>query len=404
VPGERGVLLCIAPDTSQAAITLDYATAAFEASPILRQLIANRTSEALELTNRITIEVRAANFRRLRGPTYIAVIADESGFWLNSETSSNPDIEILNAVRPGLATTNGPLFVISSPYARRGELWNLFSKHYGPAGDPLILVARGATRIFNPSLPQSVVDRAMERDPAAAAAEYMAEFRTDLEAFVSREIVKACVAKGVYERPPERGVSYAGFVDPSAGSADSFTLCIGHFIYDAQTVVVDAIREQKPPFDPDQTVAEFSALLKSYGIDRITGDRFAGIWPVTTFAKSGIQYEQNARPKSDLYVDLLPLINAKRIELLDNERLVNQLVGLERRVARSGKDSIDHAPGGHDDVANYVSACRMISSTASVGIPRSITQMRRALPYWCSMRSRKSRSVVLSAVLPAMTS
>jgi hypothetical protein len=25
---------------------------------------------------------------------------------------------------------------------------------------------------------------------------------------------------------------------------------------------------------------------------------------------------------------------------------------LERRVARSGKDSIDHPPGGHDDVAN----------------------------------------------------
>ena len=34
--GERGVLLCIAPDQRQATITLDYATAAFEASPILR--------------------------------------------------------------------------------------------------------------------------------------------------------------------------------------------------------------------------------------------------------------------------------------------------------------------------------------------------------------------------------
>jgi hypothetical protein len=27
---------------------------------------------------------------------------------------------------------------------------------------------------------------------------------------------------------------------------------------------------------------------------------------------------------------------------------------LERRTARSGKDSIDHAPNGHDDVANAV--------------------------------------------------
>jgi hypothetical protein len=50
--GERGLLLCIAPDQRQAAITLDYCAAAFEASPILSQLIANRTSDALILTIR----------------------------------------------------------------------------------------------------------------------------------------------------------------------------------------------------------------------------------------------------------------------------------------------------------------------------------------------------------------
>jgi hypothetical protein len=42
VRGEKGVCLCIAPDQRQAGIVLDYATAAFEASPILRQLISNR--------------------------------------------------------------------------------------------------------------------------------------------------------------------------------------------------------------------------------------------------------------------------------------------------------------------------------------------------------------------------
>jgi hypothetical protein len=130
VPGERGVVLCIAPDQTQADITLNYITAAFEGSPILKQLIEARTQRALKLTNRVDIEVRASNFRTLRGPTYIAVIADESAFWL-SESSSNPDSEILNAVRPGLATTRGPLFMISSPYARRGELWNIYSKHFG---------------------------------------------------------------------------------------------------------------------------------------------------------------------------------------------------------------------------------------------------------------------------------
>ena len=43
--------------------------------------------------------------------------------------------------------------------------------------------------------------------------------------------------------------------------------------------------------------------------------------------------------------------------------------------------------------------------TASVGMPRSITQVRPALPYWSSRSaSRKSPSVVLSEVLPGIAS
>ena len=41
----------------------------------------------------------------------------------------------------------------------------------------------------------------MDRDPAAAAAEYMAQFRTDVEGFITREAVEDCVTLGVRERP-----------------------------------------------------------------------------------------------------------------------------------------------------------------------------------------------------------
>jgi hypothetical protein len=95
-------------------------------------------------SNGIDIEVCAADYRRLRGLTFIAAIADEVAFW-SSDYSANPDDEILNAVRPGLATTGGPLSMISSPYARRGELWRVFQRHYGAAGDPLIMVAKGSS-------------------------------------------------------------------------------------------------------------------------------------------------------------------------------------------------------------------------------------------------------------------
>jgi hypothetical protein len=357
VRGEKGVLLCIAPDQKQASIVLDYATAAFEASPILKQLIANRTADALELTNGVAIEVRAASFRRLRGPTYIAVIADESAFWL-SENSANPDAEILNAVRPGLATTGGPLILASSPYARRGVLWEVHRRHYGADGDPLILVAQGASRTFNPSLPQRVVDRALERDRASAEAEFLAQFRSDIETFVAYEVVQACVGDHV-EMAPLDALNYCAFVDPSGGSADSFTLAISHA--DGERAVIDCVVEIVPPFSPDAVIEEYASRCKAYRITSITGDRYGGEFPRELFRKHGIEYRCAEKPKSDLYRDLLPLLNSGRIVLPRSERLVSQLVGLERRTARSGKDSIDHGPGSHDDLCNAVAGAAAIA-------------------------------------------
>jgi hypothetical protein len=358
VRGETGVCLLIAPDQRQAKIALEYCAAAFEQSPILGQLIQSRTGDTLELTNGTSVEVRAASFRRLRGPTYISVIADEAAFWYSDEFSANADTEILNAVRPGLATTGGPLFIASSPYAKRGELWNTHHKHYGPQGDPLILVAQGSSRTFNPSLPQRVVDRALERDRASAEAEYMAMFRSDIETFVSYEIVQACVGDHV-EMAALSTQSYVGFTDPSGGSHDSFTVAVAHA--DGERAVIDAVREITPPFSPDAVIEEFSILLKSYRITCVSGDRFGGEFPRELFRKHGIEYQCAEKPKSDLYRDLLPLLNAGRIVLPRSERLVNQICGLERRVARSGKDSIDHGPGGHDDLCNAVAGAAAIA-------------------------------------------
>jgi len=353
VRGETGILLCIAQDQKQADIVLDYIEANFRQSPILRQLIEQRTQRALRLINRITIEVRASDFRTLRGPTYIAIVADEIAFWMTTESSANPDDEVLNAIRPGLATTRGPLFLISSPYARKGELWSLFQRHFGRQGDPLILVAQGSSRTFNATLPQSLVDRAYERDPLSASAEYGGEFRKDLESFMTPQAVLACVPSGLFERPPQSGLRYWAFTDPAGGSGqDSMTLAIAH--READQVFLDCLREARPLFSPEQVTAEFSAVCKAYRINKVTGDRYGGEWPREQFRKQGINYELAPKPKSDLYRDVLPLLNSRRVELLDQRRLIAQLIGLERRTARSGCDTIDHGVHAHDDLANAV--------------------------------------------------
>ena len=243
------------------------------------------------------------------------------------------------------------LLCASSPNARRGALWDAYRKHYSKDGDP-VLVWQAGRRSMNPSVPQSIIEAALEEDPARAGAEWLAQFRTDVESFVSREAVEACASVGVRERPPMSSVRYFGFCDPSGGSADAMALCIGH--REGDVVTVDALRERSPPFSPQGCVEEFATLLKSYRVSKVTGHRYAGEWPREQFQKFGITYEPAAKPKSDLYRDALPLINSRKIDLLNDARLIGQLCSLERRTARGGRDSIDHAPGTHDDLANAV--------------------------------------------------
>jgi hypothetical protein len=242
------------------------------------------------------------------------------------------------------------LLLASSPYAKRGALFDAYTKHYGKAGP--VLVWKATTREMNPSVKQSIVDAAVERDPAAASSEWMAEFRNDIQAFVPREVVLDCVTDGERERPYVASNRYSAFVDPSGGSSDSMTLAIAH--RDREMTVVDLVREIPAPFVPESAVEEFAGVLKSYGIANVTGDRYAGEWPRQAFQKRGIQYACSETPKSGLYIDLLPKLNSKTILLPDNPRLVNQLASLERRTSRGGKDTIDHSPGAHDDIANVV--------------------------------------------------
>jgi hypothetical protein len=230
----------------------------------------------------------------------------------------------------------------------------LFKRHYGPDGDPLTLVAYGASRTFNPSLPQRVIDRALEKDRARASAEYLAEFRTDVEGFVSLEVVETCVGS-YHELGPRSDTTYRAFVDPSGGSEDSMTLAIAHKTpKPEEQIVIDALREARPPFSPEAVVDDFAALCKLYRINKVIGDHFGGEFVKEPFRKQGISYQIAKQPKSDLYRDLLPLLNSGRIMLPKHDRTIGQIVGLERRVTRAGKDSIDHGPHGHDDLANAV--------------------------------------------------
>ncbi len=350
-PGEVGYVLILAASKSQASVVFNYCRAFFETSPLLRQLVQDVTSDEIRLANNIVLAVHANSSRTVRGRTLLACIFDEVSSW-RDETSAMPDVETYRAVLPALATTQGMLIGISTPHAQRGLLYNKYHTTFGE-NDPNVLVVKAPTTAFNPTIDLKAITDAHVEDPELAAAEWEAEFRSDLSTYIERTTVEACVEQDVTERAPSRGFTYAAASDPSGGERDSFAFAVAH--REGDKVVLDVAREIRAPFDPSEAMSEMAGILARYRCRAVTGDAYAAGWVVSEARRYGLNYRHSKRNRSQIYLDALPLFRTGQAVLLDQPRLVNQIAQLERRAMRGGRDSIDHARGAADDLANAAS-------------------------------------------------
>lgn len=357
-PGEVATIAVIAADRRQARSIFRFTLGLLKAVPMLARLIESETADTITLTNRVVIEIATASFRVSRGYTFAAVLADEVAFWRN-EDSAAPDEEIIAALRPGMATIpNAMLLLASSPYRRRGVLYTTFARHWGK-DDARVLVWKATSLEMNATLDPRQREEAFEDDPERASSEWDAEFRSDLSDFVPREVIAACTIANRFELYPA-GHRYVAFIDPSGGTGgDSMTLAIAH--REGDHAILDAVREVRPPFSPEAVTIDFANVLKTYSISTVTGDRYAGDWPRERLRLQGIHYELSEHNRSEIYLNCLPILNSGRAELLALPRIAAQFCGLERRTSRGGRDSIDHAPGQHDDVANVVAGALLLA-------------------------------------------
>lgn len=368
-PGERAHILVIAADRSQAQVVFRYVKGFLAATPMLARMVEAERAENVDLTNRVTLSVATCSYRSIRGFTAGAVICDEVSFWRSDETT-DPATEVIRAVRPALASIPGSLLLcISSPYARSGPLWEAYRKHYGEDSDTLVWQA--PTRIMNPTIAQDLIDRDMAADPEAARSEWLGEFRSDLASFLDPEVIEAVTIPGRYELPPQPRVHYTAFVDPSGGRGDAAALALAHA--EGDRVILDVARRWPAPHDPAVVVGEMAGILKTYGLRRVTGDRYAGAWPEQEFRKHGIAYQAAAKDKSAIYLEFLPLVLSGRVEILDIRQLFSELRNLVRRPRSAGRDLVDHPPRGQDDLANAAAgACTL----AGAGMVRPQPRVR----------------------------
>jgi hypothetical protein len=353
VPGEALYVGVVAPDRRQAGVTFRYIVGLLRSRPELESLIVAERSDSLELRGGAVVEVMTASTVALRGRTYALLIFEESSFYSSDEFGSNQDLELLRSARPALARMPGSLLVvIGSPYARRGILWTAYQR-YTETPERDVLLVHGTTEELNPTFDRGAVERARRDDPVAASSEYDAQFRSDIESYISVEALEAVIEHGVTSRE-WTGQRCAAFIDVAGGSGrDSWALAIGYVDHDGLFVLA-ALLEIRPKFSPDEAVRQSINLLRDYNVSAVRGDRYAGLWPRERFQMAGITYDASVAPKSDLYRDCLPLITAGRVRLLDVPRLKSQFVSLERRTSRGGKDSIDAPQSLHEDLANAV--------------------------------------------------
>lgn len=373
-PGEVGVVLVLASDRAQAKVAFKYVLGTLRADESLWAEVAHVTADAITLDNGVEIQVGTSDYAAVRGRTIIAAILDEFTFW-----PAESALETLRAVRPGMATQErAVLIVISSVYSQRGPFYAAQREYYG-VDNPHVLYALGATRQLNPTITQAFIDAELARDPASAAAEYLSQARSDLEDFIDRALVERAQRRGPRELPRQShlpsGVPmrYFAGIDVSGGKRDGTAAAVS--FRDGNVVRVAAARLWPAPHDPKAVAEEVAAFLKGYGLTSARSDQYGADLRTSIYRDAGVELADSELNRSELYLHLLPLFTADRLEIPDDPRLLTELIGLERRTGRSGKDAVDHCPGRHDDLANAVAVAAWLASRA-VSRPTPVIAVR----------------------------
>jgi hypothetical protein len=365
-PGEVATVAMIASDRRQARQLMNYVKGLIDGSALIAGEVTNQTQETISFEHRVNLEVHTTSFRSTRGYSYAAVILDELAFF-RDDLSANPDIELVRAVRPGLANLGGRLLGLSSPHSRRGHLYAMHRAHFGKDSDVLVIQAGGP--VLNPTIGADVIERARAEDPVAARSEWDAQFREDISSYIDDALVDVAIPPGVMALTRSPGVQYYGFTDPAGGGnagSDAFSLGIAHQDRGGR-VMLDKLVWTDAPFVPETVVERYAEVLSAFGVQTVHGDKYAGEWPASMFRKYGVTYTAAQKPKSDIYLEVAPLFAAKRIELLDIARLGTELRLLERKPRGGGRgDQVDHGPNGHDDLINGALGACWIASTRPI--------------------------------------
>ena len=353
-PGEKGHVVVIAQSLKAARVVFNYIRGIFRAIPTLEKMVTRETADEIELINGIIISCWPCTFRSTRGLTVVVCIADEIDYW--HQEGVNMASEVVASVRPGMLTIPGAMLIlISSPYTSLGYFYKIYGDHYGQDDDH-VLVWKAPSLTMNPTLSEAKIAKAIADDPDRARSDYEAEFRTGIAAAFDPVLIDQAVRGDPMVIPPQRGIRYGHAVDTAGLGQSEFTWVVNH--WENHRIIIDLIngrgRRWLRGVNLEGTVRACCDDVRPYGALEVMGDRYAGEWPPEAFAREGMGYKVADKSKSDLYLELIPLFLAGKIEIPADPELIRQLKLLQRRTGSQGRDIIEKPKGSYDDRANVV--------------------------------------------------
>ncbi len=334
--GEGAVVLLLGADKKQAAILRKYCRGLLKV-PLLAAEVIRDTGEVIEFRNGGSLEIATNDKDLVRGRSAIALLGSECCFWQTDEGSESNDKEVISAAIKSMAMCpDGGLTLLgSSVFRKRGYMYEEYQKLHGNSRSKAVCWFT-PSKVMNPKLPQHVIDDAIADDAPRAHAEYENVWREDVDDFITLELMEACTDFGVAARPPDSQLHYVAYFDAATGRSDSTALCIGHVRRipgEFSELVIDVIREKRPPFSLIDTIAEWAPLLKSYGIHKVWGDQFAFEICLQEWSKHQIELLKSDYSTGKNYLAALPLLTQRgRVRLIDNEICRKQFASLQRHV------------------------------------------------------------------------
>jgi hypothetical protein len=382
--GERAFVMIIAPTLAQAKIAFDFIVSDITKSPVLSRKISKIRRNEIVLKNGITIGCYACSRVTVRGRAAIAIICDEICFWRNEDTSVSCDEEVLAALRPTMATFPlAKLIKISTPASKFGVIWEEFQKR----AELQHLFWQLPSRELNPTISLEFLEAERKRNPAEFKREYLAEFTDSVISWIEPEDLGACVIERRKELPRVIDATYASAMDPAFKGAD-FALVVAHRSSNGQ-IVLDYLNcwtgSRRAPLKFEPVCREVVSILQRYGINNIQGDQYAAVAIKDKFQELGIAYRETTfdrRTRPQLFNNLKHLIQQRRIELLDDPKLLGQLRALEEHRGRDGNLDIRADRGRKDDLAIVVALCAFELSQRAFDSPPPSASLGHASRVW----------------------